>query len=366
MLQHPTAIKNRFSVQELASKLQIKSNNRRELPKDFNLFSQNKQNFLEEMSEYITDLMHQNYISPKEFGKLVKVAFDRTIRYYQRDRLQARELVNFRRTDTDFYQWVVGSGFTAAFNAPGAAKRTVMFDMSSRFARIYKAGLAVEYLDETRESMSIDLLNETISKVVDAFDELETSVILGGISAGVADGVRFRGVKHASHVIDFNSPAYSSNRPDHDKLIDMVFISANENYRADVMVMSLSGFYEHMRFDEWKDASKKWNYVNSTKVMTVIEGGSANRPVLPFMNSIRTLVVSNLIPDGEIIMYDKAEYVDFAERLPLTSKMEVHDGLHDLDTVTYRSRSGIAVKEAHAAVKGINARKIHLPDNKFA
>jgi len=143
--------------------------------------------------EEATDIV-SNYINEAEWGTVVKVAIDRAINYYEREKVQARELVRTQTTDSEYYQWMVGSGFSAAFNASGAAKRTVMFDLSSRYARIFKAGLAVEFTDEMREAMTINLMNETLGKVADAFDELETDVILNALSSGVANLTPYQAV----------------------------------------------------------------------------------------------------------------------------------------------------------------------------
>lgn len=366
-MSHPLVIQNRLKVAEILKTIDPTGETRTDSSiRAEKLFNQAPASFRQEVEEIVEKIMVKNYISPREWGKLVKVAFDRAIRYYQRDRLRARELVNYRRTDSDFYQWMEGSGFTAAFNAPGAAKRTVMFDLSSRFARVYKAGLAVEFTDEVRDSMSIDLMREVIAKVVDAFDELETSVVLQGLSAAVANGSNFKGVKHPSHILNFNSADYPNNRMDHDKMVDLMYMGSNEGYRMDTATMPLSMFWQLMRFDEFKEASGDWKYVNSSKAMMVIEGGSLNKPLLPTLGQIQRFVVSPLFPSGEMQMYDRQDFMDFAERAPLTSEQAAHDGLHDVSLSTYRTRYGIAAKNPVAGVKGTNGKGISLPATKFA
>jgi hypothetical protein len=365
MMSHPQVVKNRISVAKIAKELDVENPSEDQL-RARKLFDAAPASFRQEVEDMVNEIMVKNYISPREWGKLVKVAFDRAIKFYQRDRIRARELVNFRRTDSDFYQWMEGSGFTAAFNAPGAAKRTVTFDLSSRFARVYKAGLAVEFTDEVRDSMSIDLMAQVISKVVDAFDELETSVVLSGLSAAVADGVKFFGVKHASHILNFNSADYQNNRMDHEKMVDLMYLGSNEGVPMDTATMSLSMFYQLMKFKEFTNAAGDWNYVNSPKAMRVIEGGSMNKPLLPTLDSITRFVVSPLFTEGEVVMYNRDDFMDFAERAPLSSEQAEHDGLHDVSLTTYRTRYGIAAKDPNTGVKGTNGKGIFLPASKFA
>ncbi|KKK44455.1 hypothetical protein LCGC14_3167110 [marine sediment metagenome] len=141
-------IEQKLKVDQLAAKLPKK-----ESVNDNRLYSKAQYGLLDE----VTDLVSL-YIGEKEWGVMVKNAFDRTIRTYQRDRLAARDLIRVRSTDSDIYQWLVGGGITAALNARGAAKRTVQFDISSRYAKIYKGGLAIEFTDELKSSMSMDLI----------------------------------------------------------------------------------------------------------------------------------------------------------------------------------------------------------------
>lgn len=350
-------VESKFKVAELASKLP-------EIPEDKKIernkfFDQQPKDFRAEVEDIVS-----NYIDQKEWGKLVKVAFDRAIRYYQRDRLQARDLVRFQSIDSEFYQWVVGSGFTAAFNAPGAAKRVVTFDLSSRFARVYKAGLAVEFTDEVREQLTLDLMNETIAKVVDAFDELETDVILKGLSAAVANGTTYSGHQFASHVLDAGAAGYTSTKFDHDKMLDMMYVLEKEGYRPTTMTMGLDIYYDLLTLEPFKDAAQKWTSATSPRATALIEGAAPGAPLLPGL-SLVNLIVSPLIPTGEVLMYDRQEFFDFAEREGLNSETAAHDGLHDVSLVTYRQRYGVAAREPMAGVKMTNVAGIDLA-NKFA
>ncbi len=340
-----STIESKFKVAELASKLPDVPEEEKIQRNKF--FEGQPNDFRSEVEDIVS-----NYIDQKEWGKLVKVAFDRAIRYYQRDRLQARDLVRFQSIDSEFYQWVVGSGFTAAFNAPGAAKRTVTFDLSSRFARVYKAGLAVEFTDEVRDQLTLDLMNETISKVVDAFDELETDVILKGLSAAVANGTTYSGHQFSSHVLNANN-IYTSNKFDHEKMLDMMFLLEREGYRPTTMTMGLDIYYDLLQLEPFKDASQKWTSATSPRATALIEGGAPGQPLIPGL-SLVNLVVSPLIPAGEVLMYDRQEFFDFAERETLNSESAAHDGLHDVSLVTYRQRYGVAAREPMAGVKMIN------------
>jgi len=350
-------VEKKFKVAELAAKLPELSQEQKIKRNKF--FESQPKDFRAEVEEIVS-----NYIDQKEWGKLVKVAFDRAIRYYQRDRLQARDLVRFQSIDSEFYQWVVGSGFTAAFNAPGAAKRVVTFDLSSRFARVYKAGLAVEFTDEVREQLTLDLMNETISKVVDAFDELETDVILKGLSAAVADGTTYAGHQFPSHVLNGASGPYTSSKFTHDKMLDMMYVLEREGYRATTMTMGLDIYYDLLNLEPFKDAAQKWTSATSPRATALIEGGSPGAPLLPGL-SLVSLVISPLIPSGEVLMYDRQEYFDFAEREGLSSETAPHDGLHDVSMTTYRTRYGVAAREPMAGVKMTNIAGIDLT-NKFA
>lgn len=307
-----------------------------------------------------------SYVDPRTLGIFTKVAVDRSIKTYTRNKFPARNLVMSSRTDSDFYQWMVGGGVTAAPTAPGAQKRTVMFDLSSRYTRVYKVGLAVEFTDELLASMEPDLMGMVVKKIVDAFDELETSVILSGISKGVADGTNFKGIRFNSHVLNFNSPDYPSNRLSHDMIIDLVYILETEqSYRPTTCLMSSSSFNEWLKLDEWKDAAGKWKYVSSNKAMRIIEGATPGAPVLPHIGQIERLVISPLV-GNEIIVYDHEEFAEFVERQPLTSEVPPHDAFKDISSLTFRARYGFAAKEPSAGVKGINVRGISLPQSKFA
>jgi len=313
--------------------------------------------------EEATDIV-SNYINEAEWGTVVKVAIDRAINYYEREKVQARELVRTQTTDSEYYQWMVGSGFSAAFNASGAAKRTVMFDLSSRYARIFKAGLAVEFTDEMREAMTINLMNETLGKVADAFDELETDVILNALSSGVANGTTYFGVKHSSHILDAGAAGYGSQKLDHEKMLDMMYILENEGYQGSTMVMPLDMYYQLLQLDVFKDAQGKWTSAASPRAVQIIEGDSPGKPILPGM-SMTKLVVSPLFPAGEVVMFDPNEYLDFVIRKPLGSEAAPHDALREVSTVAFSTRYGVAAREPTAAVKMTNLDAISLA-NKFA
>jgi HK97 family phage major capsid protein len=346
-------IEHKLKVNELAAKLPKRDN----LP-DNRLYSKAQYGLLDE----VTDLVSL-YIGEKEWGVMVKNAFDRTIRTYQRDRLAARDLIRVRSTDSDIYQWLVGGGITAALNARGAAKRTVQFDISSRYAKIYKGGLAVEFTDELRDSMSMDLMAEVMNLVVDAFDELETDIIIKALSAGVANGSTFTGIKHATHIFDASQAGYITQRLDHDKLLDMQYVMDNEGYNVTDMSMSLGLWYDLMSLEEWKDQSGNWVISSPSKALRIIEGEKAGQPLLPGISATR-ISVSPLHIAGQVVMYDKSEYMDFAVRKELSSEVAPHDGLHDVSMVTYRNRFGVASRNPEAAVKMINLNEISLT-NKF-
>ena len=347
-------IEHKLKVDELAATLP-----KREGLPDNRLYTKKQFGLLDE----VTDLVSL-YIGEKEWGVMVKNAFDRTIRTYQRDRLAARDLIRVRNTDSDIYQWLVGGGITAALNARGAAKRTVQFDISSRYAKIYKGGLAVEFTDELRDSMSMDLMSETINMVVDAFDELETDIIIKALSAGVANGTTFTGIKHSSHIFDASQAGYTNTKLDHSKMLDMQYVQDNEGYNITDISMSLGLWYDLMALDEWKDQSGNWITSSPSKALRIIEGEKAGQPVLPGLSATR-ISVSPLHVPGQIVMYDKTEYMDFAVRQELSSEVAPHDGLHDVSMITYRNRFGVASRNPEAAVKMINLDEISLT-NKFA
>lgn len=323
------------------------------------LYSKEAYGLLDEVSDLVS-----MYIGEKEWGVMVKNAFDRTIRYYQRDRLAARDLIRVRNTDSDFYQWLVGSRVTAGLNARGAAKRNVTFDISSRYAKVYKGGLAVEFTDELRDSMTIDLMSEIMGQVVDAFDELETNIILRALSNGVANGSSFTGIKYNSHVFDASQAGYLNSRLDFDKMLDMHFVMDDEKFNATDMSMSLGLYYDLLSLDEFREASGNWQVTSNSKALKIIEGATPGKPLLPGMDVIR-LSVSPLHLPGQVVMYDKEAYMDFAVRQELSSEVAPHDGLHDMSMVTYRNRFGLAARNPEAAVKMTNLDEISL-SNKFA
>lgn len=346
-------IENKLRVDKLAATLPKK-----EGVKDNRLYSKAQYGLLDE----VTDLVSL-YIGEKEWGVMVKNAFDRTIRTYQRDRLAARDLIRVRSTDSDIYQWLVGGGITAALNARGAAKRTVQFDISSRYAKIYKGGLAIEFTDELKSSMSMDLMAETMNMVVDAFDELETDIIVKALSAGVANGTTFTGIKQSSHIFDASRTGYITKRLDYDKVLDLQYVMDDEGYNMTDLSMSLGLFYDLMSLEEFKDAAGNWVVSSPSKALRIIEGEKAGQPVIPGIGATR-ISVSNLHIPGQIIGYDKTEYMDFAVRQELSSEVAPHDGLHDVSMITYRNRFGVASRNPEAAVKMINLNEISL-NNKF-
>jgi len=347
-------IKTKLKVDELAAKLPKK-----DAVDKTSLYTKEQYGLLDE----ITDLVSL-YIGEKEWGVMVKNAFDRTIRTYQRDRLAARDLIRVRSTDSDIYQWLVGGGITAGLNARGAAKRTVKFDISSRYAKIYKGGLAVEFTDELRDSMSMDLMSEVMSLVVDAFDELETDIIIKALSAGVANGSTFTGIKQSTHIFDASQTGYITRRLDHDKMLDMQYVMDDEGYNSTDISMSLGLFYDLQSMEEFKDAAGNWVVSSPSKALRIIEGAKPGQPLLPGLSATR-LSVSNLHIPGQVVMYDKSEYMDFAVRQELSSELAPHDGLHDVSMITYRNRFGVASRNPEAAVKMINLNEISLT-NKFA
>ena len=314
------------------------------------LFKTIPRDILEETTEIVS-----NYISEKEFGTLAKIAFDRAIRYYERERYPARNLVNVKNIDSDFYQWLVGQGVTYALNAPGAQKRTTMFDISSRYARIFKAGAAIEITDELRNALTIDLMNELMQKVIDAKNELETSIIFKALSQAVPDGTTYTGIYWSDHVFDATGTAYTDATLTHDKITDMLYVLEDEGYTPTHMVMGRDIFYRLLDLEPFKDASQKWQNVSSPKAVSIIEGEIPGKPILPGM-SLVTLAVSRFAPSGEVILYDKNQYIDFVVREPLNSEVAPHDGLKDISMVTFRNRFGIAAREPIAAVKMINVQ----------
>ena len=346
-------IQNKLKVDQLAATLPKK-----ESVVDNRLYSKEQLGLLDE----VTDLVSL-YIGEKEWGLMVKNAFDRTIRTYQRDKLAARDLIRVRSTDSDIYQWLVGGGITAALNARGAAKRTVKFDISSRYAKIYKGGLAIEFTDELKSSMSMDLMSETMSMVVDAFDELETDIIVKALSAGVANGTTFTGIKQSSHIFDASQSGYITQRLDYDKVLDLQYVMDDEGYNMSDLSMSLGLWYDLMSLEEFKDAAGNWVVSSPSKALRVIEGEKPGQPVIPGIGATR-ISVSNLHIPGQIIGYDKTEYMDFAVRQELSSEVAPPDGLHDVSMVTYRNRFGVAARNPEAAVKMINLNEISLT-NKF-
>jgi len=347
-------IQNKLKVDQLAAKLPKKEGS----SLDNRLYTKNQYNLLDE----VTDLISL-FIGEKEWGVMVKNAFDRTIRTYQRDRLAARDLIRVRNTDSDIYQWLVGGGITAALNARGAAKRTVKYDISSRYAKIYKGGLAVEFTDELRESMSMDLMAEVMDMVVDAFDELETDIIIKSLSAGVANGVTYTGIKQSSHIFDASQSGYISQRLNHDKMLDLQYVMDDEGYNMSDLSMSLGLWYDLMSMEEYKDAAGNWVVSSPSKALRIIEGEKPGQPILPGLSATR-ISVSNLHLPGQVVGYDKSEYMDFAVRQELSSEVAPHDGLHDVSMVTYRNRFGVASRNPEAAVKMVNLNEISL-NNKF-
>jgi len=340
-----TVTQNRLKIEEIAKTLPDKGQSQ---PRD-TIFNRIPQDILEEATD-----IAKNYIGEAEWGTVVKTAFDRTIRYYERDRVQARELVRVQETDSEFYQWLVGSGYNAYWTAPGAEKRTVTFDMSSRHARVWKAGLAIEFTDEMREAMTLNLMNETMSKTIDAFDALETNTVLEGISNGVANGTDYTGIKYSSHIIDGTHAKFNnSGTLDHQKFLTAQFVLDEEGFEGSTVTMNSKHFYKLMELEPFKDADDNWAYLTSPKAISIVEGSTPNKPVLPGIKAKR-LIHSPLFPEDEMVMFDEDEYLDFVIREPLNSEVAPHDGLRDINLVTYRSRYGIAAREPTAAVKITN------------
>jgi hypothetical protein len=303
------------------------------------------------------------YVGEKEWGVMVKNAFDRTIRYYQRDKLAARDLVRTKPFNGELYQWLVGTKITAGIVSRSSAKRTVSFDISSRYGKIHKGGLAIEISDDLRDSMTINMMDEIMSQVVDAFDELETNIILKALSKGVANGSNFTGIKYSSHIFDVTKAGYASKRFTHDKMLDMTYVLTDERYNGDHMSMSLGLYFDLLSYEEFKDVSGNWVVTSQSKSLMVIEGATPGKPLLPGLSVVK-LSVSPLHPAGEVILYEKESYVDFVIKEELNSEVAVHDGLHDISMITYRNKFGVVARNPEAAVKMINLDEISL-DNKF-
>lgn len=344
---------NRIRMNEIAQSLP--KNKKRE--KDDVLFNRASAGILGEASDII-----ENYISEAEWGTVVKTAFDRTIRYFQRDRVQARDLVRSTTTESEFHQWLEGTGFHAYWVARGAAKRTASFDFSSRYARLFKAGLAVEFPDETRDAMTVDLMAETMEKVVEAFDDLETNAAVMALSQGVANGTDYVGVKYSSHIIDGNSPKFSNpGKLDHDKFLAGEFILDDEGYEGSTVIMNNKHFYELMKLEPFRDSQGDWAYLTAPKAIRIVEGANPGQPILPGIQAKR-IVSSNLFPEDEIVIFDEDEYIEHALREPLNSKVEPHDGLRDVSLSTFRTRYGFAARKPEAAVKIDNITGLDISD----
>ncbi|KKK44456.1 hypothetical protein LCGC14_3167120, partial [marine sediment metagenome] len=99
---------------------------------------------------------------------------------------------------------------------------------------------------------------ETMNMVVDAFDELETDIIVKALSAGVANGSTFTGIKQATHIFDASQAGYITRRLDYDKILDLQYVMDDEGYNMTDLSMSLGLFYDLMSLEEFKDAAGNW------------------------------------------------------------------------------------------------------------
>lgn len=335
---------NKVKIEELAKKLP-NMNTESELKRFFSSAPSNLVELVEDLVQKSTSKKY--YLDAKEWNKMAKITFDRTLRVYERDRIRARELVNTAKTDSDFYQWLVATNFTADFVAPGSPKPTASFDFSSRFARIYKAGLALEIKDETRNRLTIDLMATAVNKVVDAFDELEMVTILDGLFKSVANGTRFFGKKYPSHILD--ATKYTNAKFDHEKMVEMLFLAFDEGFTGNTVIMNSNRYFNLVKLEEFKDASQKWTSAASPKAVAIIEGAKPGTPLLPGI-SVTKFVHSPLIPEDKVLLYDKNTFFDFAEKSGLESEVAPHDGLHDINRITYRTYYGVAAREPNDGV----------------
>ena len=349
----------RMKIQMLASQLpRVSSNSIDGSANTGKLYQYLPRNLVEETVAIVS-----NYVSEREWGSLVKVAIDRAIRYYERETLLARSLVKTRNIDTDFYQWIVGGSFAAEITTPGALKKTVQLDLSSRIAKVVKAGLALEILDETREAMSPDMMSEAMRKVAGAFDELETSVIMETVFGYMVDNVRWKGIFFDSHILNATATGYTAANFDHEKMTDMLYLLEKEGYKPDTMIMGRDIYWQLMELEPFKDTNQKWTSSLTPAAVNIIEGGAPNKPLLPGMSLLK-IAVTNYAPSGQVVIYDSNEYAEFLIREPLNSEQPPHDALRDRTIITFRERFGSVATEPLAAVKMINVGGKNLT-NKF-
>lgn len=335
-------VQNRLKIQEIAKTLPVDPYVKERMAKKFFV------NAPGDLRDMVEDVVSKSfYLDQKEWAKMVKITFDRAIRVYSRDRLRARELVNSTRTDSEFYQWLVGTSFTADFVAAGSAKPTASFDFSSRFARIYKAGLALEFTDELRKKMNLDLMSMSIEKVTDAFDELEAVTILDGLFKSVANGTRFFGKKYPSHILDASK--YTNAKMDHEKMLEMMYLGFDEGWQGDILMMNSNRYFDLLKLEPFKDSSQKWTTAASPRAVAIIEGATPGKPILPGM-SVTKFVHSPLIPIDKVLLYRQSTFFDFAEQSGLESEVAPHDGLHDVSMVSYRTYYGVAAREPNDGV----------------
>jgi hypothetical protein len=288
-------------------------------------------------------------IDSGDFPEFISEVLEAGVKSAFLEALVGRELTNVGTMSSPVQSWLREDGFDADYIGEMVEPPQATIRHSKYTIRAVKLGMSLMYSAELVEDVDFDIIgSRIIPKVGRAIAKAEDKYIMNQLLNRVADGSSdfMSGEYVDNHVLDATDAQWTTSGVlDHEKLSVALYILEKEGYNASHIVMSpaqraqlnmLSPFY----------GANAWAGLTPSATKGIEDASVKSDIGIPKSSQ---LVISNNIPDDQVLFLNKAEYANFWIRRPLTIT-EQPKTPNEIFKTSYTERVACAVVEPGAGV----------------
>jgi HK97 family phage major capsid protein len=292
-------------------------------------------------------------VSSDDFPEFISEVLEAGVRTAFLDELVGRELCTFERMASPIASWLREDGFDAGFIGEMEEPPTASIRHSKFTVRPIKIGMALQYSQELVEDTELDVVGAHVNKVGRAIARAEDRYVMWNLLNMVADGTSdYKSGDYVSnHVLNGSDADWTVSGGDltHEKLATAIYVMEKEGYNVDAVVMSPAQRAQLNLLEQFYGGNK-WSDMPQEGINALTDASIKADLGIP---RGAQLVVSNTMPDDEVLMLNRSEFAKFWERRPLTVTQQPKTP-NELFHTAFAERVACAVVEPAAAVKITN------------
>lgn len=257
-------------------------------------------------------------IDSADFPEFIAEVLEAGVRSSFLEALVGRELTTVSTMASPVVSWIREDGFDADFIGEMVEPPQATIRHSKYTVRPIKLGMSLMYSQELVEDVDIDIIgSRIIPKVGRAIAKAEDRYIMNQLLTRVADGSTdfMSGEYISNHVLQAGDTDWTTSGVlDHEKLSTALYILETEGFSVSHIIMAPAQRAQLNMLSPFLGANA-WAGL-TPKATAGIEDASFKADIgIP---SSSQLVITNNIPDDQVLFINKAEYARTWIRRPLT------------------------------------------------